>query len=188
MSEIYQDIPTYENEEWTTTSFESREDFSEFIRELFKKPGEYLFNELTNKIFIQQSEKFKKDGVYCTAPFKSRDFIKYWDEEKAKCRKGVIIKDKGNTWFLAREYYMWLNFLPIFNKEIQNFGFADIRDAQYHMALYELLAELNYKHVAILKKRQIASSYYHMAKLINQQWFEPGVTLKIGVTIGGDKD
>jgi MoaA/NifB/PqqE/SkfB family radical SAM enzyme len=69
MSEIYQDIPTYENEEWTTTSFESREDFSEFIKELFKKPGEYLFNELSNKIFIQQSEKFKKDGVYCTAPF-----------------------------------------------------------------------------------------------------------------------
>lgn len=183
MSKIYQDIPTYENEEWTTTSFESREDFAEFIRELFKKPGKYTFNELSNKIFIQQSEKFKKDGVYCTAPFKSRDFVKYWDEEKAKCRKGVIIKDKGNTWFLAREYYMWLNFLPIFNKEIQNFGFADIRDAQYHMALYELLAELTYKHVAILKKRQIASSYYHMAKLINQQWFEPGVTLKIGASL-----
>jgi hypothetical protein len=183
MSEIYQDIPTYENEEWTTTSFESREDFAEFIRELFKKPGKYIFNELSNKIFIQQSERFKKDGVYCTAPFKSRDFVKYWDEEKAKCRKGVIIKDKDNTWFLAREYYMWLNFLPIFNKEIQNFGFADIRDAQYHMALYELLAELTYKHVAILKKRQIASSYYHMAKLINQQWFEPGVTLKIGASL-----
>ena len=183
MSEIYQDIPTYENEEWTTTSFESREDFSKFIRDLFKKPGEYLFDEVTSKLFVEQSTKFKNDGVYCTAPFKSRDFIKYWDDEKAKCRKGVIVKNNGKTWFLAREYYMWLNFLPIFNKEIQNFGFADIRDAQYHMALYELLAELNYKHVAILKKRQIASSYYHMAKLINQQWFEPGVTLKIGASL-----
>jgi hypothetical protein len=183
MSEIYQDIPTYENEEWTTTSFESREDFSKFIRDLFKKPGEYLFDEVSSKLFVEQSTKFKNDGVYCTAPFKSRDFIKYWDDEKAKCRKGVIVKNNGKTWFLAREYYMWLNFLPIFNKEIQNFGFADIRDAQYHMALYELLAELNYKHVAILKKRQIASSYYHMAKLINQQWFEPGVTLKIGASL-----
>jgi hypothetical protein len=183
MSEIYQDIPTYENEEWTTTSFESREDFSKFIRDLFKKPGEYLFDEVSSKLFVEQSTKFKNDGVYCTAPFKSRDFIKYWDNEKAKCRKGVIVKNNGKTWFLAREYYMWLNFLPIFNKEIQNFGFADIRDAQYHMALYELLAELNYKHVAILKKRQIASSYYHMAKLINQQWFEPGVTLKIGASL-----
>jgi hypothetical protein len=35
---------------------------------------------------------------------------------------------------------MWLNFLPIFDKEEQNFGFAKIRDAQYHMALYELLS------------------------------------------------
>ncbi len=139
MSEIYQDIPTYENEKWTVTSFESREDFAEFIKNIFKQPGEYLFNELTSNIFIEQSKKFETDGVYCTAPFKSSDFIKYWDNEKAKCRKGVIIKDKGNTWFLAREYYMWLNFLPIFNKEIQKFGFADIRDSQNHMAIYELL-------------------------------------------------
>ncbi|MFZ9353747.1 MAG: hypothetical protein ACO25L_02905, partial [Candidatus Nanopelagicales bacterium] len=56
-------------------------------------------------------------------------------------------------------------------------------DAQYHMAIYELLAELNYKHVAILKKRQIASSYFHMAKLLNQLWFEAGVTLKIGASL-----
>jgi len=114
MSEIYQDIPTYENEEWTTTSFESREDFSNFIRDLFKEPGQYKFNELTNQVFISESTKFKKDGVYCTAPFKSRDFINYWDDQKVKCRKGIIIKDKDSTWFLAREYYMWLNFLPIF--------------------------------------------------------------------------
>ena len=78
---------------------------------------------------------------------------------------------------------MPLNFLPIFDKEIQQFGFAKIRDAQYHMALYELLAELNYKHAAILKKRQIASSYYHMGKFINQQWFEAGVTLKMGASL-----
>lgn len=183
MSEIYQDIPTYDNGNWTTTSFESREDFSNFIFSIFKEPGKYNFNNTTNEVFISESEKFKKDGVYCIAPFKSKDFIAYWDDQKAKCRKGVIVKDGDLTWFLAREYYMWLNFLPIFNKEIQKFGFADVRDAQYHLALYELLAELNYKHAAILKKRQIASSYYHMAKLINQQWFEPGVTLKIGASL-----
>jgi len=183
MSEIYQDIPTYDNGNWTTTSFESREDFSNFIRDLFKEPGKYNFNETTNQIFISESIKFKKDKVYCTAPFKSRDFINYWDDQKQKCRKGIIVKDSDNTWFVAREYYMWLNFLPIFDKEIQQFGFAKIRDAQYHMALYELLAELNYKHAAILKKRQIASSYYHMGKFINQQWFEAGVTLKMGASL-----
>lgn len=183
MSEIYQDIPTYDNGTWTTTSFESRADFSNFIFGVFKEPGNYGFNNTTNQIFISESRRFRDTGVYCTAPFKSKDFISYWDDQKLKCRKGVIVKDKTNTWFLAREYYMWLNFLPIFDKEQQKFDFAKIRDAQYHMALYELLAELNYKHAAILKKRQIASSYFHMGKFINQQWFEAGVTLKMGASL-----
>jgi hypothetical protein len=78
---------------------------------------------------------------------------------------------------------MWLNFLPIFDKEEKKYGFAKVRDAQYHMALYEMLAELNYKHSAILKKRQIASSYFHMGKLINQFWFEEGSILKIGAAL-----
>ena len=78
---------------------------------------------------------------------------------------------------------MWLNFLPIYDKEEKKFGFAKVRDAQYHMALYETLAELYYKHVAILKKRQIASSYFHAGKLINSLWFEEGVTLKIGASL-----
>ena len=51
------------------------------------------------------------------------------------------------------------------------------------MALYELLAELNDKHAAILKKRQIASSYFHMGKIINQYWFEEGSVCKIGASL-----
>ena len=184
MREIYQDIPTWDNGTWTTTDFNSREEFYDYLLvNVFKEPGKYEFNETTSQLFIQESTKFNKDKVYCTAPFKSKDFIAYWDDQKAKCRRGLLIKEKGKIWYMTRDYYMWLNFLPIFNKEIQKFGFADIRDAQYHMALYEILAELNYKHVAILKKRQIASSYYHMAKLVNQQWFEEGVTLKIGASL-----
>ena len=181
-TEIYEDIPTWDNGVWTTTNFTSREDFTVFVRDLFLEPGKYKFDK-TSLEFNAEAIKFKNTGVYCTSAFKSKDFIKYWDGEKKKCRKGVIYKSKKGTWYITRDYYMWLNFLPIFNKEIQQFGFADIRDAQYHMALYEMLAELNYKHVAILKKRQIASSYYHMAKLINQQWFEAGVTLKIGASL-----
>ena len=183
MSQIFEDIPTWDNGNWTTTSFDSREAFATYLRSIFKEPGQYEFDEVSTELFVSESDKFRKLGIYTTAPFKSKDFINYWDDQKAKCRKGVLIKYGHKAWFLAREYYMWLNFLPIFNKEIQQFGFADIRDAQYHMALYELLAELNYKHVAILKKRQIASSYYHMGKLINQQWFEAGVTLKIGASL-----
>jgi len=183
MEAFWENIPTWDNGTWTTTSFATRDEFRIFLLTIFKEPGQYNFNEDSNRIFNEQAQIFKSTNVYCTAPFRSKDFIKYWDDQKLKCRNGVLVKSGKETWYLAREYYMWLNFLPIFNKEIQAFGFADIRDAQYHMALYEQLAELHYKHSAILKKRQIASSYYHAGKLINQQWFEAGVTLKMGASL-----
>ena len=73
--------------------------------------------------------------------------------------------------------------LVFYDKEEKKYGFAKVRDAQYHMALYELLAELNNKHCAILKKRQIASSYFHMGKIINTYWFEEGSVCKIGASL-----
>jgi hypothetical protein len=180
--EIFENIPTYDNGTWTITDFSSREEFATFLRDIFKEPGKYNFDE-TSLLFNSESRKFRANGYYCDSPFKSKDFVNYWDDQKLKCRRGVIYRSGENTWYVTRDYYMWLNFLPIFDKEQQIFDFAKIRDAQYHMALYELLAELNYKHVAILKKRQIASSYFHMAKLLNQIWFEAGVTLKIGASL-----
>ena len=182
MSEIYQDIPCWDNGTWTTVSFNSREEFSGAIANIFSEPGKYGFDE-TSLLFNQEAVRFRDQNVYCIAPFRSRDFISYWDDQKLKCRKGVFYINGNKKWYLTRDYYMWLNFLPIFDKEQQKFDFAKIRDAQYHMALYELLAELNYKHVAILKKRQIASSYFHISKLLNQLWFEAGVTLKMGASL-----
>lgn len=182
MMDNYILIPTWDNGIWTTTEFKTREDFKEFSLSLFKEPGEYKFNE-TSFVFNEQANNFNKNGFYCIHPQGTKDYIDYWDDQKLKCRKGVIFKSKKETWYIAREYYMWLNFLPIFNKEIQKFGFANIYDTQYHMALYELLAELHYLHAAIVKKRQIASSYFHAGKFINQLWFEEGVTLKMGASL-----
>jgi len=176
------EIPTWENGEWSVTTFPTRDDFKEFVVSIFKEPGQYQFDE-TSLMFNEQARQFNNQAFYCKAPQGTKDFIVYWNDQKNKCRTGAIYKSNGNTWFIPRDYYMWLNFLPIFNKEIQKFGFADVRDAQYHLALYECLAELHYRHAAILKKRQIASSYYHAGKLINQIWFEEGVTLKMGASL-----
>ncbi len=176
------EIPTWDNGLWTTTEFSSREEWRSYLLTLFKEPGQYNFNE-TSLFFNKEASNFNKLGFYTVAPFKSKDYIYYWDDQKKKCRNGVLYKDKTNVWYLTRDYYMWLNFLPIYDKEEKRFGFAKVRDAQYHMALYEILAELYYKHVAILKKRQIASSYFHAGKLINSLWFEEGVTLKIGASL-----
>lgn len=178
----YAEIPTYENGTWSETVFYTREELKAFALSIFKEPGQYGFDE-TSLVFNEQARNFQKNGFYCQAPFKSKDFLIYWDQQKDRCRKGVIFKNDGKTWYITRDYYMWLNFLPIYDKEEKRFDFAKVRDAQYHMALYELLAELHYKHAIILKKRQIASSYFHMAKLLNTFWFEEGSVLKIGASL-----
>lgn len=176
-------IPTYNSQTkiWGNTTFYTLDEFRDFTDSLFKEPGKYNFDE-TSYMFDEAGRFFQKNKFYCNAPFKSKDYREYWDFEKEKCKKGAIFTNGKNTWYITRDYYMWLNFLPIYDKEEGDFGFAKVRDVQYHMALYELRAELHYKHCPILKKRQIASSYFHMAKLINSFWFERGAILKIGAS------
>ena len=180
---VYKTVPTWDGKEWSTTEFNTRDDFRDFLVPLFKEPGLYEFDEVSSFIINHEGRKFQKQGYYCAAPFKTKDFITYWDDQKNKCRNGIIVHSGQKTWYVTREYYMWLNFLPIYDKEEKRFDFAKIRDAQYHMALYELLAELHWKHAIILKKRQIASSYFHMAKFINQWVFEEGAVLKMGASL-----
>ena len=178
----YTEVPTYENGKWGVTEFSTRESFRDFLLPLFKEPGQYEFDEMSI-IFNAEGRKFQKQGYYCAAPVKTKDFITYWDDQKNKCKNGILVISNDKKWYLTRDYYMWLNFLPIYDKEEKRFDFAKVRDAQYHMALYEILGELHYKHAVILKKRQIASSYFHMAKLLNQYWFEEGAVLKIGASL-----
>ncbi len=179
---MYKSIPTYENGDWSDTIFQTEQEFIDFLLSIFKIPGEYNFDE-TSFIFNKEARAFNTQGYYCNAPYRSKDFITYWDDQKNKCRSGVIYRNNSVTWYLTRDYYMWLNFLPIYDKEEKTYGFAKVRDAQYHMALYEWLAEMHHKHAAIFKKRQIASSYFHMGKLINTYWFEEGSICKIGASL-----
>jgi hypothetical protein len=176
------EIPTWEAGNWSTTSFTTLEDFRDFLLPLFKQPGEYNFDETAFE-FNAQAQKWNKNGYFCPYPEGSRDFREYWDDQKLKCRYGVIYKGATDTWYLPREYYMWVNFLPINDKVKKKFAFPEIWDSQYHMALYELLAELHYMHCIVLKKRQFGSSYYHCAKLINQIWFEQTPILKMGASL-----
>ena len=179
---MYKSIPTYKDKSWTTTDFETKDEWTKYIMNLFKEPGQYNLDSVA-LLFNEQAVIFNKQGFYCDKPFRSKDFNSYWEDQKNKCREGVLYHGDKNVFYLTRDYYMWLNFLPIFDKEEKKYGFAKIRDAQYHMALYEVIAELHNKHVAILKKRQIASSYFHMAKLLNQYWFEEGSICKIGASL-----
>ena len=183
IGQVFEKIPMWDNGTWTEISFESREEFKTLLEEeYFKEPGEYEFDEIVIE-FQKQARKFQKDKYYCDFSDGSRDFIKYWDFEKLKCRKGVFYHKEDKKYYLTRDYYHFINFAPIVNKIKRTEDFPDIHDAQYHMALYEWIGELDYKHGVILKKRQFGSSFYHANKLINLLWFETKPVLRIGASL-----
>lgn len=175
-------VPCYDNGVWTVQEFYAFWEWKAFVKSCFKLPGDYNFDN-TSFLFNQSARYFTKNGFYTDAPYKSLDFITYWDFEKEKCRRGVIFKNKGKVFYLTRDYYMFINYLKMYDKVKKGFYFPDVWDSHYHTFLYEYLAELSGKHVAILKKRQWGSSYLHCAKLINQIWFEEGVICKMGASL-----
>lgn len=179
------EIPFYDNGTWTTKEFKndkkskSRDKLREYIEGLFKIPGEYEFSDIVHE-FNKQAQNFSKNGFFTDEIERSSSWIDYWEDQKTKSRLGCFFFDGKNTFYLTREYYFWINFLPIYHKDTRLFEAPLIYDAQYHLALYEFLAELSYKHAALVKKRQMASSYFHMAKILNSFWFEPKSINKIG--------
>ena len=82
-------IPTYKDGEWTTTEFKSEEDLAKFVLSIFSEPGKYDFDE-TAFLFNAEASRFNKDGFYCGSPFRSKDFMAYWDDQKKKCRNAKI--------------------------------------------------------------------------------------------------
>lgn len=181
----WENIPeyNYNTDTWSLRDFASREEFTEKIKSLFKEPGKYEFDIAVKESFNKQANLFQKNRFYCSAPFMTKDFLKFWDDEKLKCRKGMFVIHDNKEWYVTRDYYMWINYLPIYDKKEKIYKFPDVWDSQYHMALYEILAELHYKHGAIVKKRQFGSSYFHMAKQLNLYWFEQGAVLKLGASM-----
>jgi len=175
----YITIPVWDKGIWTHQSFKTIEDFRWFLIPLLKEPGKYNFDE-TSRIFNEQARIWNKTKVYCIAPFNSKDYITYWDDQKERCRFGVIFKSEKDLWYIPRDYYMWLNFLPIYDKEQARYDFPKVRDAQYHMALYEHLAELHYLHVAVLKKRQIASEQPHSEPILTIDGWRTMGDIEIG--------
>ncbi len=175
----YITIPTWTNGMWGETSFGTRDSYRDFVTPLFLEPGKYLFNE-TSFAFNEQAQIFRKDNRYNEFIKNGKDYVQYWETHKERCRRGAIFNSGSLTWYLPREYYMWLNFLQIFDKEQEKFDFAQVRDAQYHISLYNLLAELYYKHAANLKKRQIASEQPHSEPVLAEHGWSTMGKINVG--------
>ena len=190
-TEVWEEIPALIDGVWTTVSYSSQDEFTDDLESnLFKEVGEYDFDEYFHRV-LETRNYFLKNKEYCSYARSDRNFVKFWDFEKLKCRKGVFLQHGEKRWYVSRDLYFWWNFLPIFFKKEKRDKFPDITDAHMRMDLYELIAELKGLHAIGTKKRQFGSSYYHAAKLINRLWFEPFLILKIGASLDrylGGKD
>lgn len=177
------DIPTYDysTKKWSTTSFEDQTAFGLFLKEhCFREPGQYKFDERVFK-WNEQSRRFDEKGSYTDYAPGTPEYDEYWDTEELKSRLGVIWKDKDITWYTTRDYYFLLNFCPIVNKEKGYIdSFPDIRDVQYHMMLYEKLAEIFNKHSAILKRRQMLFEQPHSSLILAKDGWTTMGEVEIG--------
>lgn len=193
MNDFPVDIPTWTAGQWGYTTFQTRDEFRDFVLSLFVESGPYEIDpeqedvwyhfDETTEVFNEYARKFTRGGHYIAAPKGTKDYREFWRRMKERCRKGVIFHNgRGNTWYLPGFYYHWVNFLKIYNKELDRQTFPDILDAQYHMALYETLAVLFYMHVVIFKKRQFAFSYFHAALIYNRYILNIGFIGKMGAS------
>lgn len=181
--EVWENIPILKDGVWGLKSYNNKQEFIEDLEQnYFKEVGEYGFNEYSDQ--VRDAQRFKlKNGEYCLDPYMSKGFIKFWDDEKEKCRKGVFYQNGNKAWYFSRDIYFWINYLPIYHKKLKRDEFPNLTDAHVYMDLYEFIAELRGEHAIGTKKRQFGSSYYHGAKLTNRLWFEPNTILKMGASL-----
>jgi len=65
---------------------------------------------VNTQYFREAALDYKKNGgEYTHAPYKSRDFMEYWQEQDRRCREGYTVGDVSIT----GRYYYYLNFTPI---------------------------------------------------------------------------
>ena len=88
----YIKIPTWNKGVWEYTEFATRDEYKDFVLSIFKEPGKYDFNEVSLH-FNEEAQKFRDQGYYFSGPMGSKDYRKYWDAEKEKCRYGAIFTD-----------------------------------------------------------------------------------------------
>lgn len=73
---------------------------------------------VNTRYFKETGNYFLKNGVYTDAPYGSRDYNDFWDEEEKRCFEGYKV---GDLW-IPGKYYRYLNFFPIMKTIKQGIG------------------------------------------------------------------
>lgn len=121
---------------------------------------------------------FQKNGAYTLAPPGTTDYIQYWDRETQRCINGYVAPD-GDA--ITGYHYFYLNYSPIMKlSEVSytdKYGnqrtrrervleFPDFWDYDYYYFNAIEEAEIQGKHMAVLKARQRGYSFKGASMLV----------------------
>jgi hypothetical protein len=148
----------------------------ELIKRVNKLPGTQNLDE---RIFYarEQAELFELHGMYAQnlVP-KTRDWVSFWDTEKAKCYSGLLIDDE---FYINGDHYWYLNYIQIPDKVKRKNTFPRIFDTDIWAYQLIELANLTHQFTATVKKRQIGWSLKMVARILKRFWFEEGFVGRI---------
>lgn len=177
-------IPTYTSstDVWSETVFETLEEFIEYVDSQFKIPGSYnlkntsKWKEVGTTYTKSCTRPNLEGGKYSNALKGTSAYYKFWNNEKEKCKKGVIY----DNIYVPPFYYFYLNFCP-FNDDVRGKkSFALVYDNDLYFFHYLMLCILKGKHAVVLKARQKGYSLKIMAVLYWSYVWHAGTVNTIG--------
>lgn len=136
--------------------------------------------------FRQAAIFFQKHGCYTLAPRGTTDYNKYWEQETDRCLNGYTAQDgEGITGY----NYFYLNYSPIMRLKEEEYTdregnlrkrrqrileFPSFWDYDYYYFCAIEQAELEGKHMAVLKCRQRGYSFKGGSMLVRNYMLIPG--------------
>jgi hypothetical protein len=173
-------VPTYDSEtdKWTKTVYDTKEEFTEYMEDQFKVPGEYNLKN-THK-WKEEAVKFTESskgetvayGFYNRYVIGTSQYTKHWTFESEKIKYGAIYDGT----YIPGFYYWYINYCP-FNDDVRGgLRFGNIWDGDLYFFHYITLCALKDKHAVVVKARQRGYSLKIMALLYwSYCWLEGSV-------------
>lgn len=130
--------------------------------------------------FREPAITFQQTGKYCNFASNTSEYYAYWDEQKRRCLDGYTADDGD---YISGYNYFYLNFCPISrivnklingkNKRVTEVTFPDFWDYDYYYFNAVREAELEGKHLCVLKARRRGYSYKGGSMLCRNYYLIP---------------
>ena len=152
------EIPTYSSkkDEWSYTHFDSKEDFTLYMEDQFKIPGEYNlkdthhWKEEAYKFIDSSKGETVSNGFYNRFVIGTSQYTKHWTAESEKIKVGAIYDGV----YVPGPYYWYLNYCPFLDGTRGGLRFGLVFDGDLYFYHYIILCALKDKHAVVLKARQ----------------------------------